>query len=55
MKKVLLFIAIALVMPLAFCACGHVHEFDEWQVEKEATCAEEGIRARYCSCGEKET
>ena len=55
MKKVLLFIAIALVMPLAFCACGHIHEFDEWQVEKEATCADEGIRARYCSCGEKET
>ena len=55
MKRILLFIALAVAMPFVFCGCNHVHEFDEWQVEKEATCAEEGISARYCSCGEKQT
>lgn len=33
----------------------HVHAFGEWTVEKEATCTEEGVLARVCECGEKET
>jgi hypothetical protein len=34
---------------------NHTHNFGEWKIEKEATCTENGERARYCSCGEKQT
>ena len=47
------------------CECGeesedigkteHLHEFSEWEVVKEATLDEEGLKMRSCSCGEKET
>lgn len=33
----------------------HEHCFEEWTIAKRATCTEEGIRERYCSCGEKQT
>ena len=33
----------------------HDHTFGEWKTVKEATCAEEGEKARFCECGEKET
>ena len=33
----------------------HVCVFGEWVVEKEATCIETGLKARYCECGAKET
>ena len=55
MKKILLLIVITLAVPFVFCACNHVHEYGEWQIEKDATCIEEGVRERYCSCGDKET
>lgn len=55
MKKILLFILLAVAAPFVLCACNHVHEFGEWQIVNDATCLEEGIRERYCSCGEKET
>lgn len=42
--------------------CGHIekattaHNFGEWQIVKEPTCAEEGLRERICSvCGDKES
>lgn len=42
--------------------CGHIekattaHTFGEWQIVKEPTCAEEGLRERICSvCGDKES
>ena len=42
--------------------CGHVekattaHDFGEWQIVKEPTCTEEGLRERICSvCGDKES
>ena len=42
--------------------CGHIekattaHTFSEWQIVKEPTCAEEGLRERICSvCGDKES
>ena len=33
----------------------HNHDFGEWETVKEATCIENGSRARNCSCGESET
>ena len=33
----------------------HFHTFGEWQIETAATCKQEGVEARYCSCGEKQT
>ncbi|MGM9637918.1 MAG: hypothetical protein ACI3YK_08065 [Eubacteriales bacterium] len=33
----------------------HTHLWSEWEVTKEATCAEEGILSRSCECGETET
>lgn len=42
--------------------CGHIekattaHTFGEWQIVKEPTCTEEGLRERICSvCGDKES
>lgn len=31
------------------------HSFGEWEIVKEATVTEEGLKERYCTCGEKET
>lgn len=33
----------------------HTHEFGEWFITKNATCAEDGVKVRYCSCGEKQS
>ena len=32
----------------------HTHEFGEWFTTEEPTCASNGVKARYCSCGEKQ-
>ncbi len=53
-------IVIALGMLFAVTASGckpdterHVHEYGEWIVVKEATCGEDGLKEKTCSCGEK--
>ena len=33
----------------------HTHSFGEWSVTKNATCTEDGIKVRYCDCGEKQS
>ena len=33
----------------------HTHSFGEWTTVKEATETEDGLKERYCDCGEKET
>ena len=33
----------------------HTHMFSSWSVTKKATCTEEGLQERICSCGMKET
>ena len=33
----------------------HTHSFDNWETVKAATCTAEGLKERYCSCGEKQT
>ena len=42
------------------CECGakenvHTHAYGEWEVVKEATEQEEGLKERTCECGEKQT
>ena len=33
----------------------HVHAYGEWNIIAEPTCAAEGMRKRFCACGETET
>ncbi len=70
MKKLLSLVAFMLVFVCLLASCGggndnqgnngenppdHTHLFGEWEVTKSPTCTEDGIRSRYCSCGEKQT
>ena len=47
-------------MLICLTSCGdeveeHVHEWDDWKIEKNATCKEEGLKVRKCiGCDEKE-
>lgn len=34
---------------------SHTHEYGEWKIIQNPTCAEGGIQERYCSCGKSET
>ena len=34
---------------------AHTHTFEEWEVLQQPTCSNAGEKARYCSCGEKQT
>ena len=51
---VIVLLAMFVVSCLALTAC-HSCEFGEWEVAKNATCTQEGIKERFCSCGEKQT
>lgn len=61
MKKItliLMLLAILTVSCLVFTACvepEHTCSFGEWEVAKRATCTQEGLKERFCSCGEKQT
>lgn len=63
MKKIISLLLLLLSVILMLSACNnenaigkHTCNFGEWQTEKEATCAEDGIMYRECKkCGEKET
>ena len=55
MKKVIAFSLALTMMLVVLSACGHEHKFGEWTILKEATCIEDGLKERACSCGEKET
>ena len=49
-------ILVACAMLLAGCDEGeHTHEFGEWEVTTEPTCADMGEETRKCECGEAET
>ena len=54
MKRALIFI-LAFIILLTLTACAHEHEFGEWETVKEATCTEDGLKERACSCWEKES
>lgn len=53
-KKSLCFLLLAALL-LSLVGCTHEHEFGEWTVTREATCTEDGLKERSCSCGEVET
>lgn len=55
MKKVLVLLALAVALVLCLVSCGHEHSFGEWSVTKNATCTEDGVKTRYCDCGEKQS
>ena len=33
----------------------HTHEYGEWDITQKVTCTEDGLKVRYCSCGEKQS
>ncbi len=41
--------AVLFTAGLAACGGGHIHDFGEWTVTKEATCTEAGVRERICT------
>ncbi len=51
MKKITMFIFLCLFV-LCFASCGHEHLYGEWTTTKAASCLENGVESRYCSCGE---
>lgn len=68
-KKLLITAALMLMLVCSLASCfggttekpenadpsTHTHDFGEWETIKAATCAVEGSKERYCSCGEKQT
>ena len=55
MKKVSVLLTVVAFL-LCMTACNsHEHRFGEWFTTKNATCTEDGVKTRYCSCGEKQT
>ena len=52
-KLVLLMLSITILMCFVACEQEHTHSFGEWSVTKNATCTEDGVKTRYCDCGEK--
>ena len=60
MKKILLLLALTIVLVTCLVACDRqtehtTHSFGEWSVTKNATCTEDGVKTRYCSCSEKQS
>lgn len=65
MKKALVFLTLIVAILMCFVACNkeqpqnptpeHTHNFGEWSITKNATCTEDGVKARYCNCGEKQS
>lgn len=64
MKK-LVFLLLSIVILTCLVACNnqkpqdptpeHTHSFGEWSVTNNATCTENGVKTRYCDCGEKQS
>lgn len=56
-KHTLLISLLVIIMTLTACDIGnfHMHVFDEWSVLEDATCVDDGLEIRSCSCGYEET
>ena len=54
-KKIFGVIILVFALVSVLASCGHEHAWGEWETAKSATCTVEGIKERYCSCGEKQT
>ena len=51
MKKLhRIFLALTIILSLSLIAagCGHEHDFDDWEIEKEPSCTEDGLQVRVC-------
>ena len=65
MKKIIIFITLILALVMCVASCDkmpgkdsetqHTHEFGEWFITQNATCVNDGVKVRYCSCGEKQS
>ena len=71
MRKFAIVLALLFVVTLAFTSCSfvtdwlndkvennganHMHVFGEWEVITQSTCAVNGEKVRYCSCGEQQS
>lgn len=53
MRKCIAVFILAISMLICLTGC-HSHKFREWSVTKNATCTEDGVKTRYCDCGEKQ-
>ena len=60
-NKILLFIIVALALSTVMTSCydllseSHTHNFGDWEVKLQASCTQDGVRIRYCNCGETQT
>lgn len=55
MKKQFGVLLLCSLLTLLLAACGHTHNFGEWQTIREASCEEPGLKIQECRCGaEKE-
>lgn len=55
-KVCIILLLAVLSITCTLCACTfHTHAYGEWTVFKGATCTQDGIKERFCSCGEKQT
>ena len=61
MKRIFIIVSLMLAALLLLSACGkgknkgHTHEFGEWKTVTPAGCTADGLKERFCSCGERET
>lgn len=55
MKKIIALMTAIIIIACGLTSCNHQHNFGEWKVLKSATCTENGLEARYCDCGEKQS
>ena len=65
MKRIIIFITLILALIMCMASCDllksldpqpeHTHEFGEWSTTENATCTKEGVKVRYCTCGEKQS
>ncbi len=55
-KKLLCGIILLAIMVSVMTSCEHEHTWSKWQIVREATSAEPGIKTRVCEgCGETQT
>ena len=71
MKRLIFLLVLVFTFVLALASCDMInpdnengdgdectnseHNFGEWEIITEPTCVKDGLRERYCTCGEKES
>lgn len=64
-KRLLYAFVLVFAIVCIFTSCGdnattnqndsHIHNYEEWETTKKANCTVDGIKVRYCSCGQEQT